>query len=142
MHRFLKIDLRKGYWQVPMHHGDMAKTTVITPFGLYKILVMTFSLCNIGSSSQCMMDRVICSLSFVFCCLDHLRVASPSPEEHINNLCVLFQCFRDFGLVINLKKCTFHVPEIKFLSSLPLSSKMDAVQHFPPPVKVKTYRFS
>ena len=111
MHRFLKIDLRKGYWQVPMHHGDMAKTTVIT-------------------------------LSFVFCCLDHLHVASPSPEEHINNLCVLFQCFRDFGLVINLKKCTFHVPEIKFLSSLPLSSKMDAVQHFPPPVKVKTYRFS
>ena len=31
---FSKIDLRKGYWQVPIHPDDIPKTVVITPFGL------------------------------------------------------------------------------------------------------------
>ena len=103
---FSKIDLRKGYWQVPVHKDDIAKTAVITPFGLFEFLVMAFGLCNAGSSFQCMMDSVICSLTFVFCYLDDLRVASRSPEEHIIHLSILFQRLREFGLVINLEKKT------------------------------------
>ena len=141
---FSKIDLRKGYWQVPVHKDDIAKTAVITPFGLFEFLVMAFGLRNAGSSFQCMMDSVICSLTFVFCYLDDLRVASRSPEEHIIHLSILFQRLREFGLVINLEKCTFHVSEIEFLGHtvssrgvLPLQSNMSAVQHFPQPATVK-----
>ena len=112
---FSKIDLRKGYWQVPVHEYDIAKTAVITPFGLYEFLRMAFGLCNAGASFQRMMDRVICGLAFVYCYLDDLRVASRSPEEHITHLRILFHRLQQFGLVINLEKCTFHVNEIKFL---------------------------
>ncbi len=33
---FSKIDLRKGYWQVPVWPEDRPKTAVITPFGLFE----------------------------------------------------------------------------------------------------------
>ena len=63
---FSTIDLRKGFWQIPMSKDDIAKTAVITPFGLYEFLVLAFGLRNAGSSFQRMMDRVIRGLPFVF----------------------------------------------------------------------------
>ena len=141
---FSKIDLRKGYWQVPVHSNDISKTAVITPFGLYEFLRMAFGLRNAGASFQRMMDRVICWLTFVYCYLDDLRVASRSPEEHVQHLRILFQRLQEFGLVINLEKCSFHVSEIEFLGhhvsargALPLSSNVEAVQKFPEPATVK-----
>ena len=138
---FSKIDLRKGYWQVPVHEDEIAKMAVITPFGLYEFLRMAFGLCNAGASFQQMMDRVICRLAFVYCYLDDLCVASRSPEEHIKHLRILFQQLQQFGLVINLEKCTFHVNEIEFLGhhvsacrAFPLISNVEAVQHFPQPL--------
>ena len=53
---FSKIDLRKGYWQVPVHPDNIPNTSVITPFGLYEFLRMAFGLRNAGASFQRMMD--------------------------------------------------------------------------------------
>ena len=127
-----------------MSKDDIAKTAVITPFGLCEFLVMAFGLRNTGSSFQRMMDQVTSGLPFVFCYLDDLHVASSSPQEHINHLFILFQRLREFGLVINLEKCTFNVPEIEFLGhtvsardALPLQSNVEAVQRFPEPATIK-----
>ncbi len=37
---FGKLDLRKGYLQVPVAAEDVAKTASITPFGLFKFTCM------------------------------------------------------------------------------------------------------
>jgi len=88
---FSKIDLRKGYWQVPVREEDIPKTAVITPFGLYEFLRMPFGLRNAGSSFQRMMDRMLLGLPYAYCYLDDLRVASKDLNTHLLHLQEVFQ---------------------------------------------------
>jgi hypothetical protein len=105
---FSKIDLRKGYWQVPVRMEDRKKTAVITPFGLFQFKRMPFGLRNAGSSFQRMMDRVLAGLPFTYCYLDDLRIASPDFETHKQHLRLVFERLQQFGLVINQEKCAVY----------------------------------
>ena len=61
MKMFSTIDLRKGYWLVPVRASEVPKTAVIviTPFGLWEFLRMPFGLKNAGQTCQRFMDDIL-----------------------------------------------------------------------------------
>jgi hypothetical protein len=112
---FSKLDLSKGYYQVPVRAEDVPKTAVITPFGLWEFLRMPFGLRNAGQSFQRLMDTVGAGLSFVFIYLDDIHIASPDEDSHPQHMRTILQRLRQHGLLLNLSKCVFGQSVVDFL---------------------------
>ena len=56
---FSKIDLKSGYHQVPIEQTNIWKTTFKSQEGLFKWLVMPFSLTNTPTTFMRMMDDIV-----------------------------------------------------------------------------------
>ena len=137
---FSKLDLRKGYHQVPVAAQDVQKTAVITPFGLFEFTRMPFGLRNAGQSFQRFMDEVLHGVQNTFVYLDDVLVASPTHVEHKQDLQNVLQHLKSSGLVLNQEKCVFTASQVEYLGHLvdasgirPLPARVAAIAQFPSP---------
>ena len=140
-HVFSKIDLMRGYHQIPVADEGVPKTAIITHFGLYEFLRMPFGLKNAAQAFQRFMDTVCQALEFAFVYVDDVLVASRNATEHKAHLRQLFQRLQEHGLVINVVKCQFGRSSIGHRitshGAMPLPSKVEALRQFKQPVTVK-----
>lgn len=140
------IDLRSGYWQVPVKPEDRDKTAFTTPFGNFRFKKMPFGLRNAPSTFQRLMDRLRSGLTgmLILIYLDDLIILSSTFDEHIRNLRAVLERLRQFKLHANLDKCHFMLPEIKYLGHVithdgikPDPSKISAIAEMKTPSNVK-----
>jgi cleavage and polyadenylation specificity factor subunit 1 len=142
---FSKLDLLKGYFQVPVHPDDVDKTCIITPFGSFVFYYSTFGLRNSGATFQRLMDTVFGEISFCIVYVDDILVFSKNSEEHHHHLKTVLGILQDNGLVVRPDKCMFGVESIDFLGHridadgiYPLDKKIDAVKEFPRPSTIRS----
>ena len=140
---FSTLDLKSGYWQVPITECDNAKTAFRTSSGqLHKFNQVPFGLCNAPVTFSRLMDRVLSGLHWETCLfyLDDIIVFSSTWEEHLTQLRQVFERLRHSNLKLGAEKCTFAAKEVSHLGHrvteeglLPDSSLLAAIREIPPP---------
>jgi len=62
---FSTLDLRAGYYNIPIAESDRDKTAFITRGGCHRFTVMPFDMTGAPSVFQGLMDFVLCGLSYM-----------------------------------------------------------------------------
>jgi Reverse transcriptase (RNA-dependent DNA polymerase) len=85
---FSTLDCNSGYWQIPVHPDDRAKTTFTSHEGLYRFLRMPFGLRNAQETFQRFVDITLAGLTLKICLvyLDDIIIFSKTKEEHLEHL--------------------------------------------------------
>ena len=142
------LDLRKGYWQIPLEESSKEKTAFSTPFGLFEFQVLPFGLHSAPATFQRLINYVLqgCEV-FARAYIDDIAVFSTSWSDHTRHLADVFIRLERAGLTLNVGKCYFAKKEICYLGHLigggqlrPDPTKIEAVQNYPTPTLKKDVR--
>ena len=91
---FTKLDLKAGFWQLPISEKDRFKTAFLTNFGLYEWNVLPQGLRNAPPSFQRIMNTLLTSCTdFTFVYLDDIVIFSRTYDEHLIHLEKSFSIF-------------------------------------------------
>ncbi|KAL0152923.1 hypothetical protein M9458_051752 [Cirrhinus mrigala] len=139
--RFItKLDLLKGYWQVPLTARASEISAFVTPDNLLKYSVMAFGMRNAPATFQRLMQRVLSDIPNCEAYLDDVVVFSHTWEEHLSSLDQVFKELSNASLTLNLKKCEFAKAVVTYLGKKvgqgqvkPVEAKIEAILEFPIP---------
>lgn len=144
---YTTLDLRNGFFHVPIEPESQKYTSFVTPKGQYEFLFVPFGIKN----SPAVFCRYISSIfrglvndRTVIIYMDDIVIPSLTVEEGIEKLVKVLKVCETNGLKIKWEKCQFLKRKISFLgyeiensSILPSVSKTKAVENFPLPVNQK-----
>ena len=80
---FTKLDLCKGYWQVPMNEKDIPKTALVTQDGHYEFTRMPFRLVNSGATLMKGIRKILRGVNNVGTYIDDIIIYT----SHGKNMC-------------------------------------------------------
>lgn len=143
------MDLVSGYWQIPVAVEDREKTAFATRQGTYEFNVMPFGLTNAPATFQRSMDIILAGLNWTntLVYIDDVVVFSPTFEEHMRDLQVVFNRIRQAMMFLKPRKCYFCRTELHFLGHILTKEgvhtdpqKVASVQNSPRPTSTTELR--
>ena len=139
---FTKIDMKAGYYQIPIRNQDKDKTAFVTQDGLYQFEVLPMGLMNAPPTFQRLMHNIIGynRWDYTAVYLDDIIIFSDSFDQHVKHLQEIFQILQDHNFTLNPKKCSIAKQSIEFLSHtitkesiIPLQERIQAILDIPQP---------
>lgn len=112
------VDLKSAFWQIPLEDSSKEKTAFgLSGKGLYQFKVMPFGLSNAAQTQQRLMDRLFPSEyeGKIFTYLDDIVIVNADFEDHLSSLRWVKEQLSMAGLSINMEKCEFGRPSLKYL---------------------------
>ncbi|RVW77674.1 Retrovirus-related Pol polyprotein from transposon 412 [Vitis vinifera] len=105
------MDGSSGYNQIRMAPKDEEFTAFHTLKGIYYYKVISFGLKNAGVTYQCAMPKIFDDMLYknVECYVDDLVVKSRKREDHLRDLCMVFDRLRRYQLEMHPLKCAFGI---------------------------------
>lgn len=144
---FSTIDLRNGFFHVPVAEESIKYTSFVTHNGQYEFLKCPFGLCNSPAVFQRYISYIFRDLTrqgIAMYYMDDLIILSKDEKEGIERLEKVLQVARDYGLEIKKKKCQILKTRVEFLGFIiengtvqPSEAKTTAISRFPKPTTCK-----
>ena len=146
---FSTLDLASGYWQVSLSPDARCKTAFATHSGLFQFRVMPFGLCN---APERLMDRVLQGVlhglrwSRCLVYLDDIISFGTTLDDTLDNLTLIFERLRSYGLQLKSTKCHLFQTSVPFLGHVVGREglqcdpkKLEDVKSWPVPDCLKSY---
>ena len=142
-----KIDLTKGYWQIPVAPEDVHKTAFVTPDGQYEFTRMPFGMVNSGATLVRGLRKILEGMPGVGSYIDDIVIYSDSWEDHIKTLKELFSRLRKARITARPTKCLLGASRMEFLGHqvggdiiTPSRDNLEKVRNTPRPTTKKQVR--
>ena len=128
---FSKLDLTKGFWQIPMDAASRHILAMSTPIGLVEPLYMPFGFKNAPGVFQREMQRVLKDRlnRGVMVFIDDIMIHTKTVEEHEELVKWVLQRLVEEKYYANPDKCEFFKTEISFLGHIINAEGISVQQH-------------
>ncbi|XP_062599575.1 uncharacterized protein LOC134261133 [Saccostrea cucullata] len=137
---FSRIDLSKGYWQVPLTSSAKPKTAFQTSKGLFQFRVMPFGLVTAPATFSRLMRKLLYGMSNIDNFIDDIIVFTEDLDQHLEVLHELFTRLRNANLTAKPSKCAVGYKSLECLGHIvgenqlkPNPDKVRAIQEAPAP---------
>ena len=113
------LDLKGGYWHIPIKEEDRNKTAFIFDGVVYRWNFLPFGLMNaVMFFQQCMKQIFHEVRDYTLVYLDDISIISDTLEEHIEHVTRVLDIIKDNNIKIRIDKCLWGVSDTEYLGYL------------------------
>ena len=120
-----KMDLTRGFYQIPLDRDSQKYSAFVCPFGTYAWTRIPYGLKTSPTKFQKVLNTVLKGLeNFCVCYIDDILIFSNNWDEHLNHVAIVLDRLLKFRLKVKLMKCEFGKVIIDFAGHLVENGQM------------------
>ena len=115
---YSKLDLKDGYWQIPLSDASSAFTTFHTHIGRFMFKRLPFGLKSANEVFHKRVSQVFAGLEGVKVMYDDVLIVGDSEKQHNDRLVKALTRARRYGVKLNKLKCRFMLPAVVYMGHI------------------------